>query len=178
MAYTPTPYTPFASQTQGSTGQLDAAFIAAFSEAFAWAGIAGGSANALTLTLPGFQITDYAVGMVIRFIAQFNNTGAVTVAVNGLPAQNVTDVDGTPLTANAIVAGRLHQIVYVQPATGSPYFRLFSGGGGGGAVSSVFGRTGAVVAQANDYSIQQIANIVVSSTQPTGLPAGSIWLQP
>lgn len=40
------------------------------------------------------------------------------------------------------------------------------GGGGGGAVSSVFGRTGAVVAQANDYSYSQISG----TPSPTALP--------
>jgi hypothetical protein len=37
-----------------------------------------------------------------------------------------------------------------------------SGGGGGGAVSSVFTRTGAVVAQAGDYNISQITNAVTT----------------
>jgi len=36
-------------------------------------------------------------------------------------------------------------------------FHCVAGGGGGGAVASVFGRTGTVVAAANDYSVAQIA---------------------
>jgi hypothetical protein len=39
------------------------------------------------------------------------------------------------------------------------------GGGGGGAVSSVFTRTGAVVAQSGDYNATQIPNVVVNVTQ-------------
>jgi len=35
----------------------------------------------------------------------------------------------------------------------------WGGQGGGGAVSSVFGRTGAVSAQAGDYDASQIANL-------------------
>lgn len=42
-------------------------------------------------------------------------------------------------------------------ANGAAYFLLQKAGGGGG-VSSVFGRTGAVVAQAGDYSYGQISS--------------------
>jgi hypothetical protein len=45
------------------------------------------------------------------------------------------------------------QTYYVVGGTGGP-----AGGGGGGAVSSVFGRTGAVVAQTGDYTVTQITN--------------------
>lgn len=43
------------------------------------------------------------------------------------------------------------------------------GSGGGGAVSSVFGRTGAVIAASNDYSFSQIAGSLNFATQGTGL---------
>lgn len=43
-----------------------------------------------------------------------------------------------------------------------------SGGGGGGAVSSVFGRTGAVTAQPGDYTIAQITGAVTSVFGRTG----------
>ncbi len=39
-----------------------------------------------------------------------------------------------------------------------------SGGGGGGAVSSVFGRTGAVTAATGDYSVAQVTGAAVDST--------------
>ncbi len=39
-----------------------------------------------------------------------------------------------------------------------------SGGGGGGAVSSVFGRTGAVTAATGDYSVSQVTGAAVDST--------------
>jgi hypothetical protein len=49
------------------------------------------------------------------------------------------------------------------------------GGGGGGAVSSVFGRTGAVVAAANDYSFSQISGSLALATQASGqLPIGNV----
>jgi hypothetical protein len=43
-----------------------------------------------------------------------------------------------------------------------------SGGGGGGAVSSVFGRTGAVVAQSGDYNAAQVG------ADPSGTAASAI----
>lgn len=46
-----------------------------------------------------------------------------------------------------------------------------------GPVDSVFGRTGAVVAVANDYSVGQIDGITVSGSAPTGGSNGDIWFQ-
>ena len=40
------------------------------------------------------------------------------------------------------------------------------GGGGGGAVSSVFGRTGAVVATEGDYNLDELADVDLTSTPP------------
>ena len=45
------------------------------------------------------------------------------------------------------------------------------------AVDSVFGRTGAVVAQANDYNISEIEGFTVSSAAPSGGSNGDVWLQ-
>lgn len=44
-------------------------------------------------------------------------------------------------------------------------------------VSSVFGRTGAVVAANNDYNITQIDGVTVSTNAPTGGANGDIWFQ-
>jgi hypothetical protein len=43
------------------------------------------------------------------------------------------------------------------------------GGGGGGAVSSVFGRTGAVVSATNDYAFSQISGSASLTSQVTGI---------
>lgn len=48
-----------------------------------------------------------------------------------------------------------------------------SGGGGGGAVSSVFGRTGAIVAASGDYNVGQITGAApLASPNLTGIPTG------
>jgi len=50
--------------------------------------------------------------------------------------------------------------------------------GAGANVTSVFGRTGVVAAAASDYTIQQIANVTVSTSAPSGTPAsGSLWFR-
>src|SRR6056297_3609292 len=55
---------------------------------FVWGGTAGGTANALTISLSP-AITAYANGMKVRFIAASNNTGAATLNVNGAGAKAV-----------------------------------------------------------------------------------------
>ncbi|MFZ5926183.1 MAG: hypothetical protein ACOYX1_01935 [Acidobacteriota bacterium] len=53
-----------------------------------------------------------------------------------------------------------------------------SGGAGGGAVSSVFGRTGAVTAQAGDYSFSQIAGqLALSQIAPAALQGNGSKIQ-
>jgi microcystin-dependent protein len=62
-----------------------------------------GTANAITLTNT-VPILTYAAGQEFRFQANLSNTGAVTVAVDGLAAKAVK-VAGTALSAGQIVAG-------------------------------------------------------------------------
>ena len=59
--------------------------------------------------------------------------------------------------------------------TGTPQGNLASGGG---AVSSVFGRTGAVVAANNDYSFSQISGLVaIAQINATGTPSATTVLR-
>ena len=68
-----------------------------------WGGTAGGTADALTLTLTP-AITAYATGMVIEFLAgAAANTGAATVNVNGVGAKNLRRRDGS----TALAAGNI-----------------------------------------------------------------------
>lgn len=78
-----------------------------------WGGTAGGTADALTLTLTP-AITAYATGMVIEFIASASaNTGATTINVNGVGVKNVVRRDGsTALSAGNIPAGAPCTIIY------------------------------------------------------------------
>jgi hypothetical protein len=76
---------------------------------------AGGSANALTVTAnSGF--TTLANGRMVAFIAAIDNTGAATLAVNGLAAKSIRKMDTTsgdvPLTGGEIQAGGVYVALY------------------------------------------------------------------
>jgi hypothetical protein len=45
------------------------------------------------------------------------------------------------------------------------------------AVTSVFGRTGAVTANTGDYTVQKISGITVSTSGPSGGTNGDVWFQ-
>lgn len=74
----------------------------------------GGTADAITLTnAPGLTITAYVEGQVFHFKAASQNTGAVTVDVDGVGAKTVKRFDGsTDLLAGDIRAGSLVEIRY------------------------------------------------------------------
>jgi hypothetical protein len=77
-----------------------------------WAGIAGGTPNAITLVDPGFNATD---GSVINFTALFTNTGATTINPSGFGAITVEkDTTGGPqgLGGGEIVAGNPISVIY------------------------------------------------------------------
>ena len=77
----------------------------------AWAGTAGGSANAITLT-PSPAITAYATGHSFRFISASANTTAVTVAVSGLATKAITKNGSTALVEGDIPSGAIVTISY------------------------------------------------------------------
>ena len=78
-------------------------------------GVGGGAANAYTVTLsptsPGVNQA-YRTGVCYAFIANAPNTGATTVAVDGLAAKAVTKFGTDPLVANDIVANQMCVVVY------------------------------------------------------------------
>jgi hypothetical protein len=65
-------------------------------------------------------------------------------------------------------------VAFTNPQSGRCVLNGSSGGGGGGAVSSVFGRIGAVVAQSGDYSFSQISGAVSNSQLASGISAAKI----
>ena len=78
-------------------------------------GVGGGVANAYTLTLtpasPGVNQA-YRTGVCYAFIANAANTGATTLAVDGLAAKAITKFGTTALVANDIVANKMCVVVY------------------------------------------------------------------
>ena len=89
----------------------------------------GGTANAITLT-PATPITSYSAGQRFRFVAEHDNTGAVTVAVSGLSAISVVNQKGEALDAGDIKDGQHVVIAY----TGT-YFQTDFGGAGAEAAA-------------------------------------------
>ena len=76
-----------------------------------WAGSAGGTADALTLT-PTPALAAYVAGDPFAFLATATNTGAATVAVSGLAAKSVRNLAGVALVAGEITSGRLYVMRY------------------------------------------------------------------
>lgn len=74
-------------------------------------GIAGGTANALTLT-PTPVVPAYVDGLTLRVRITVNNTGAATINVNGLGAKAVHRADGSTLQPNDLVAGATLALTY------------------------------------------------------------------
>ena len=111
---------------------------------------AGGSANAYTCSLSPALVA-YSRGMVLNWIPDVNGAGGpTTVNVDALgPVPVKTGDGGSEPAAGDIIGGRMHTIWY----DGSS-FRLMSRGNGRrrGTVVSVFGREGAVMPQAGDYT--------------------------
>jgi len=85
--------------------------------AFVWGGTAGGTADALTLTLTP-AITSYVDGLAIRFRtgSAANATATPTLSVNGLAAHTITNADGTPIAAGDLPANSVVEVVYSNSA--------------------------------------------------------------
>ena len=82
-------------------------------QALIWCGVAGGTADAATLTLPaGVTVTAYVAGHTYRFKAQSSNTGPMTVNVAGLGAKTIVKHGNAPLSSGDIQAGQVVEIVY------------------------------------------------------------------
>lgn len=95
-------------------------------------GDAGGTANAITLTLPAIvELTQYIKGNRFTFKAKATNTGAVTININGVGAVEVLKTGGVPCTAGSILAGGVYDVYH----DGSK-FQLTAGAGFASAEAS------------------------------------------
>ena len=133
-----------------------------------YGGVAGGTADALTIT-PSPGITAYSVGQMFSFKAASTNTGAVTVNVNGVGAGAVTWPDGTALGAGDIVANGMYEIE-VQAAT--PVFHLQTTAKppvtrGGGTMTGTLTMSGAAINEAKG------ADIASATTTDIGAATGN-----
>lgn len=87
-----------------------------------WGGTAGGTADALTLTLTP-AITAYVAGQ--RFIFKSGaaaNTGAATMQINGIATPGAIQLNGSALSAGQIEANRWYEVLV--SSTGPTVFQL------------------------------------------------------
>lgn len=81
-------------------------------QAYIWAGTAGGTKNALTLT-PTPAITAYAAGQSFVFLAGATDSDdAATVAISGLATKAIQNNGAALSSAITISAGKLYRITY------------------------------------------------------------------
>lgn len=73
--------------------------------------VAGGTANALTASLQPSPCNLFA-GMTIRIKAGMDNSGPVTLNLNGYGARPIISLEGRALSAGALVAGRFYELVF------------------------------------------------------------------
>lgn len=97
-------------------------------------GIDSGAANNYLLNFAAVFST-YQNGIVIYWIPSNNNTGPSTLNVNGLGVIPITNINGSPLGANQIVAGQTVEVMFFNGA-----FQLLSTGSIGGVTIGTFGQ--------------------------------------
>ena len=97
-------------------------------------GIDVGSANQYLLNF-ATPFTSYTNGEVIYWIPSNSNTGPSTLNVNGLGVIPITNINGTALGANQIVAGQTTEVMYFNGA-----FQLISIGSFTGSTIGTFGQ--------------------------------------
>lgn len=140
----------------------------------------GGAGGNLTASMVA---TGVSAGTYTLATITVDSKGRITSAANGSTGTAITTISGTaPIGVTGTGASRT---ISISAATTSARGTMSSadktkldGIGTGANVSTVFGRSGAVVAATNDYTIQQIANVTVSTSAPSGTPAsGSLWFR-
>jgi hypothetical protein len=126
----------------GLSAQLSAS--AQFPDQRNYAGVAGGTANSIQITIPNY--TQHLVGVPLRFKANVDRgPGGTTLAVSGLPpvaVQKQTDAGLAALSGGEIKSGQIYTVVY------DDVHQLI--GGGLPVNAQVVPKTGAYVATAAD----------------------------
>lgn len=140
----------------------------------------GGAGGALTASLASTAVSP---GTYTLATVTVDAKGRITAAANGSSGSGITSLSGTaPI---GVTGGGSSRTISISAATTSLPGSLSAADktkldsvGTGANVASVFGRTGTVVAAASDYTIQQIANVTVSTSAPSGSPAnGALWFR-
>lgn len=113
-----------------------------------------GSANAYVLTTAQ-TVTSYAEPLMLAFKANFTNTGAATLNVDGLGAKDIRRSDGTALEADDIVSGGAYLVVY--SAAADKFIGVgIVGAGASDAASVTFTPAGNIAASTVQAAIEEL----------------------
>ena len=102
------------------------------------------------------------MAILVSGVALANSSTPLPIA-NGGTGQSTAQA-----AINALLPSQTGNTGYFLMTDGTNVSWAAGGGGGGGSVSSVFGRTGAVVATTNDYSFSQISGTATIAQGGTG----------
>lgn len=136
-----------------------------------WAGVAGGTPNAITVTDPGFNGTD---GSIINFIPLANNTGPTTLNPSsyfGSPPSIVKDTTGGPVALvgveiNATSGGMPNVVSVIYSATYNEFHLLNTAiASASGATAPLCGASGLKMSNgASNSTVTITANSLVMVT--------------
>lgn len=98
-------------RVNSTTNGYDVLSTGGSGEMFSWGGTAGGTANALTITVTP-AVTALTAGHTVRFVTGSANTSAATLAVNGLTATAIVKEGNVALVAGDMPANSLMQVTY------------------------------------------------------------------
>jgi len=107
----------------------------------------------------GQSITQYIANIGSTGTYPYGGAGWLERLTSSLKEFNVPAKFDQSVTLAGLSNGCLNLVSNVIASTGSP-----CGSGGGGSVSSVFGRSGAVLASSGDYSVAQVTGAAADST--------------
>jgi hypothetical protein len=127
-----------------------------------------GSANAYVLALDA-ALDSLAAGDVVKFKANFENTGPATINVNSIGATNIKNVDGSALSGGEIRSGQIvilgHDgtdfLILSNITAPNPF--TFGGDGSDGALSISSGTTTIDLSSA-DFVIKNYTSISITGT--------------
>jgi hypothetical protein len=111
--------------TVNNSARAMMAAVAAWRDAMGGAKTSGGAANAYTLTT-GLSLAAYSNGLLLAMEANHTNSGASTIAIDGLSAKNLKTTTGAALGSGAITSGGIYLLVY---ESGADFVQVLNPGG-------------------------------------------------